>query len=241
MKRLLSRGSGDIYYLGHVWRHEEAGRSHSPEFLIAEWYRLGFSFQQMIDETIAFTELFVGTRPHHALTYRQAFRTYAHIDPYTASLNELRQACQRFQGYPVEDSSRDDLLNLLLALTVEPHFDTDAITILFHYPASQAALARQIEDDGHTVAERFEVYCGGLELANGYHELADAKEQRARFIADNEQRQQAGKEPYPIDEALIEALARGLPDCCGVAVGMDRLLMLQHKAPTIADVMPLPW
>ena len=241
MKRLLSQGSGDIFYLGHVFRHEDAGYRHSPEFLLAEWYRIGISFQQMMEETVEFSELFIGSRRHCFLSYRQAFLTYAKIDPYTASFPELVHACQHFEGYPVEQSSVDDLLNLLLALKVEPCFDPTCITVLYHYPSSQAALARQTDEDGHRVAERFEIYCGGLELANGYHELADATEQRARLIADNAERERLGKEAYPIDENFLASLGRGLPDCCGVAVGVDRLLMIQQAATSIADVMPISW
>ena len=241
MKRLLSQESGDIFYLGHVWRHEEAGERHSPEFLLAEWYRLGISFHHMIDETIEFVERFIGGHTKCLLTYRDAFLQHAAIDPYDSSLDELREACSAFHGYPIESSSRDELLNLLLAMNVEPSFDPQAITVLYHYPASQAALARHQTVDGHSVAERFEIYCGGLELANGYHELSDAYEQKARFDTDNEVRRTMGKEQYPLDGHFLAALQQGLPDCCGVAVGMDRLLMLREQTPTIGGVMPIAW
>jgi lysyl-tRNA synthetase class 2 len=241
MKRLLSEGSGDIFYLGHVWRHEEAGARHSPEFMMAEWYRLGMSFSQIIEETAQFAELFIGQRPRKLLSYREAFQKHAGIDPFTTSHEQLVEACRSFEGYPTEHSSTDELLNLLLAMNVEPQFDPNEITVLYHYPASQAALARQVMVDGFAVAERFELYFQGLELANGYHELADGMEQRARFLADNTERSRLGKEPYPIDEHFLHALNKGLPDCCGVAVGVDRLLMIQKKAPAIADVMPISW
>lgn len=241
LKRLICEGSGDLYYLGHVWRHEESGRNHSPEFLIAEWYRRGITFREMMEETVEFAELFIGKKPHSYITYREAFLTYANIDPFTASHQALRTACKGFDGYPIDSSSVDDLLNLLLALKIETRFDPEAITVLYHYPASQAALARKTVEGGHTVAERFELYCGGLELGNGYHELADAKEQKERFFEDNELRSSLGKEKYPIDDNFLKALKQGLPDCCGVAVGVDRLLMLRHKAQSIGDVMPLPW
>ena len=241
MKRLLCQGSGDIFYLGHVWRHEEAGERHSPEFLLAEWYRVGIPFPQMMEETVEFAELFIGKRRRHFFSYREAFLEYAQIDPFAAPEAELREACAGFEGYPIHESSRDDLLNLLLAMKVEPCFEKEAITVLFHYPASQAALARQTTENGHRVAERFEIYCGGLELANGYHELTDAKEQRSRFVNDNAQRVAIGKEPYPIDENFLASLETGLPDCCGVAVGVDRLLMLREGTTRIADVMPISW
>jgi lysyl-tRNA synthetase class 2 len=241
MKRLLSEGSGDIFYLGHVWRHEEAGNRHSPEFMMAEWYRLGMTFQQIIEETAQFAELFIGKRPRRLLPYREAFQKYAQIDPFTASHEKLVEACQSFEGYPLQTSSKDELLNLLLAMKVEPGFDPNEITILCYYPASQAALARHTTVDGYTVAERFELYYQKLELANGYHELSCGAEQRERFLADNAERSRLGKEPYPIDEHFLEALNKGLPDCCGVAVGVDRLLMIQENASAIADVMPVSW
>ena len=241
MKRLLSEGSGDIFYLGHVWRHEEAGQRHSPEFMMAEWYRLGMTFQQIMEETAQFAELFIGKRPRKLLSYREAFQKHARIDPFTASHEHLVEACQSFEGYPIQTSSKDELLNLLLAMKVEPGFDPKEITVLYHYPASQAALARHVSVDGFSVAERFELYCQGLELANGYHELADGTEQRARFVADNAERSRIGKEPYPLDEYFLKALNKGLPDCCGVAVGVDRLLMIREQAARIADVMPIGW
>jgi elongation factor P--(R)-beta-lysine ligase len=241
MKRLLSDGSGDIFYLGHVWRHEDAGQRHSPEFLMAEWYRLGMTFDQIMEETAQFAELFIGKRPHRFLPYREAFQTYASIDPFTASQEQLVEACRSFQGYPIEQSSRDELLNLLLAMYVEPRMNPKEITALYHYPASQAALARHVTVDGFSVAERFELYSEGIELANGYHELSDGTEQRGRFVTDNAERVRLGKDPYPIDERFLCALQKGLPDCSGVAVGVDRLLMIREGTSAIADVMPIGW
>ena len=241
MKRLLSEGSGDIFYLGHVWRHEDAGQRHSPEFMIAEWYRLGMTFNGIMEETAQFAEEFIGKRPFQLLPYREAFQTYAGIDPFAAPYEHLIEACRPFQGYPIDKSSRDELLNLLLAMKVEPHMEKKALTALYHYPASQAALARHVLVDGFPVAERFELYCEGLELANGYHELSDGTEQRGRFLADNAERARLGKEPYPIDERFLLALQKGLPDCCGVAVGVDRLLMIRESAKAIADIMPISW
>ena len=241
MKRLLSDGCGDIFYLGHVWRHESSGQRHSPEFMMAEWYRLGMTFDELMEETSQFAEEFIGKRPRRLLSYREAFQTYADIDPFTATLEQLKEACRPFQGYPIDQSSRDELLNLLIAMKVEPCLDPNTLTSLYHYPASQAALARHLFVDGFPVAERFELYCEGLELANGYHELADGLEQRSRFVADNVERARLGKEPYPIDERFLLALRKGLPDCCGVAVGVDRLLMIREGAKTIDEIMPLGW
>jgi lysyl-tRNA synthetase class 2 len=241
MKRMLAHGSGDIFYLGHVWRHEEAGKKHSPEFLMAEWYRCGFSFEEMIQETIEFIECFTGKKAVCHLSYREAFIQALSLDPFTASQEELIAICQKIEGYPLKNASKDDLLNLLMGLYVEPSFDKEAITVISHYPASQAALAQHIHIDGHKVAERFEIYHSGLELANGFHELADHKEQRTRFLEDNRGRESLGKEAYPIDEHFLHALEKGLPDCCGVAVGMDRLFMIQEKCSSLHDTIPLSW
>lgn len=245
MKRMISDGSGDIFYLGHVWRHEPHGEKHSPEFLIAEWYRMGISFRQMMEETVEFVELFVGKRPHVYVRYYDAFLRYVNMDPFTSTTEEIRAACERcgaLDSYPCETASRDDLLYLLVSAYIEPNFDPSVITIFYEYPASQAALARRKKDaQGHAVAERFEVYVGQLELANGYHELADAKEQAVRFEESNNERASLGKEKYPIDDKFLIALEHGFPDCCGVAVGVDRLLMLRDNVSNIDDVMPISW
>lgn len=239
MKRLLAGGSGDIYQLSHVFRDGELGKRHNPEFMLAEWYRCNFSFQQMIDETLAFVELFVGKQSHRSLTYREAFQHYANIDPFTTSESELITTLES-HNITAHKSEKDDLLNILLATAIEPHLGQDKFVALTHYPASQAALAQTTEIDGVTVAERFEIYYKGYELANGYHELADPTEQRHRFEEANAQRLALGKEALPIDERFLEALHQ-LPDCCGVAVGFDRLMMLRHNKQEIADILPFGW
>ena len=241
MKRLLAEGSGDIYYLGHVFRHEEAGSKHSPEFLMAEWYRMGYSFEEMIAETVEFVQLFIKKRKVVYLPYREAFKRYIGIDPFTCSDTALKNACLGYEGYPIDTASRDDLLHLLLALKIEPCFSPSEITVLYHYPASQAALARQMTEDGQCIAQRFELYCEGLELANGYHELTNGAEQRQRFIHDNEIRIQNGKSAYPIDERFLAALSKGLPSCSGVAVGVDRLIMIEEGQDTIEQASAIGW
>jgi lysyl-tRNA synthetase class 2 len=241
MKRLLSEGSGDIFYLGHVWRHEESGSNHSPEFLMAEWYRLGHSFEAMITETLEFVQLFISKRTPVYLRYQEAFEKYAGIHPFTCSDDDLRDACSNFEGYPIETASRDDLLNLLLGLKIEPYFPHHEITVLYHYPSSQAALAAHTVENGECVAQRFELYSEGLELANGYHELTNGKEQRQRFIQDNTLRAQNGKSTYPTDERFLAALDKGLPPCSGVAVGMDRLIMIAEKLSTIDEALSIGW
>jgi len=237
MKRMLASGSGDIFFLGHVFRDEHAGMHHTPEFLMAEWYRIGFTFDQMIEETFQFCELFTGKREKLFFTYQEAFQHYLNIDPFNASLKDLHSVCP--QNIPL-NCTRDDLLNLLVSLHIQPAFPKEALTVLTHYPASQAALARHTTLNNHAVAERFEVFCHGLELANGFHELNDPKEQKKRFSADNAKREKQGKQPYPIDEQFTQSLST-LPDCSGVAVGVDRLIMLKEQAKHMDEIYPLSW
>lgn len=240
MKRLLSLGMGDIYQLSHVFRDGEYGQRHNPEFMMAEWYRLAFSFEQMIEETLDFIHLFLGKQPAEYLSYRDAFLYYAKIDPYIASDEELKSHLQKIAPEAVAES-KDDICNYILALQIEPHLGKDKLSVLTFFPPSQAALAKTRQYAGQTVAERFEVYYQAVELANGYHELQDPNEQLKRLHEANETRVALKKEKLPIDMRFIEALKRGLPECSGVAVGIDRLLMLRHKKNTIEQVMPFDW
>ncbi len=238
MKRLLCNGMSDIYQLGKVFRDGEVGSQHQPEFTLCEWYRLGFSFDQMIDETIDFVELFVGNQPRDRLTYREAFLKFAKLDYLTASLKELENCLLNRDIEPMIDQEpRGDLLNQILALLIEPNLGQNSITALTHYPAGQAALARRTKIGDEEVGMRFELYYQGIELANGYHELADAKEQRERFICENALRKKLSKNEFPLDEEFLSALEKSLPDCCGVAVGFDRLVMLNLGASHINEVM----
>jgi elongation factor P--(R)-beta-lysine ligase len=244
MKRLLSKYGQDCFFLGHVFRDEEVGRIHSPEFLMAEWYRLGFSFEQMIEETLSFIELFVENRKRTYLPYKEAFLKGAGLHPFQAKEEELRSFLSSFPELSKEvlqTSSKDDLLNFILSFQVEKSFPKDHLTILYHYPASQASLSQKKDDDeGNKVAERFEIYTEGVELANGYHELNNAEEQRSRLYEENEKRALLGKEQYPLDERFLEAL-KHMPDASGVAVGVDRLFMIQEKASSIHEIVPIPW
>lgn len=232
MKRLLAAGCGDIYQLSHVFRDGEQGDKHNPEFMLAEWYRLGFSYKQMIEETCDFIRLFLDDLPAAILPYQEAFLKYAGIDPFEASDEELK----KLVSAPDELTSRDDLLNLILGIKVEPHLGHEQLTVITHYPPSQAALAKV--ENGR--AKRFEVYSSGVELANGYEELTDSALQRERFLEANLQRKERGKEALPIDEMFLKSLDT-LPPCCGVAVGFDRLMMLHCGKKNIKDVMPFDW
>jgi len=244
MKRLLAEGIGDIYQLSHVFRDGEWGHKHNPEFTMAEWYRLGFSLEKMMMETIDFIRLFVGDLPYRILSYREAFLSVTGFDYVTATDQELFDYIKKSEisYYPsVLKDGRDDLLNLIVGSQIEATLGHEELTILAYYPASQAALARKRMHGIEPVAERFEVYYKTIELANGYHELVDLSEQRQRFMEDNQTRLERGKEALPIDENFLEALAHGLPECSGVAVGFDRLMMLRHHANDIADILPFGW
>jgi len=243
MKRLLAEGMGDIYQLSHVFRDGEWSHKHNPEFMMAEWYRLHFSLEDLIAETIQFIQLFLGALPHRIVSYRTVFLESG-IDYLSATEQDLFAYIQAHQ-IPFYDSvveeGKDALLNLILGSQIEPKLGQNELCVLAYYPASQAALARKRWHGAEQVAERFEVYYQGVELANGYHELTDATEQKQRFIESNALRLALGKSPLPIDEKFLTALAKGLPDCSGVAVGFDRLIMLRQQQQNIAEVLAWGW
>lgn len=239
MKRLLCAGSGDIYQIGPVFRDGEAGRYHNPEFTMIEWYRLGYDHHEMAGETVALIQALLDTAtPPVSLSYRDAFVQYAGVDPDTANLAALLATCSRHDIAPPAElaGDRDACLDLLLSLVVGPSIPADRIHVLFDYPASQAALAR-IRPGTPPVAERFEVFFGGMELANGFRELRDAVEQRSRFEAEQRRYAQTGRTTPPIDEYLLAALESGLPDCAGVALGFDRIVMLATGTDSLAEVI----
>lgn len=244
MKRLLSEGIGNIYQLSHVFRQGEYGQKHNPEFMMAEWYSLDLSFEQLIEQTLDFIRVFLGPLPSSTLSYRQALKQYVNIDYVHTSPEKLVEFLkeQHVEIYPnIIEEGKDALLNLLLALYVEPYLGKGELTTLAYYPSTQAALAQTKQFGEETVAERFEVYYNGVELANGYHELADPDEQLKRFEEANQHRLRLNKQTLPIDYNFINALKMGLPECCGVAVGFDRLLMLRNGVKNISQVIPFDW
>lgn len=232
MKKLLAKGSGDIYYLGHVFRKGELGRLHNPEFTMAEWYRTKLSFPEMIEETAAFLFLFFGKLPIRYLSYQEAFITYTDLDPFTASLETLRK---KAEGAPSWD--RQDFLDYLLTQKIEPKLGDENLTVLLDYPPNQAALAKTTLNNGLEVAERFEIYYKGVELTNGYHELANGSILRERFTLENEKRVKEKKETYLLDEEFLSVMNSSFPECSGVSVGFDRALMLMTKETAIQNVM----
>jgi lysyl-tRNA synthetase class 2 len=244
MKRLLAEGLGDIYQLSHVFRDGEYGFKHNPEFTMAEWYRLDFNLEQMIEDTVAFIRLFLGDLTFRSRSYRDTLIEYAGIDYVKLTEIDLLKYIKDHQipYYPsVHEEGKDALLNLILSATVEPKLGYDELYVLAYYPATQAALAKKRWHGEEQVAERFEVYYQGVELANGYHELTDAVEQRQRFIEANQMRTALGKSQLPLDEHFLKALEKGIPNCSGVAVGFDRLMMLRHKESLLANVIAWDW
>jgi lysyl-tRNA synthetase class 2 len=242
MKRLLAAGTGDIFQVCHVFRGAERGRRHNPEFTLIEWYRLGFSLDALMREVADLVRVLLGGDvPLEFISYREAVRKHACFDPIDAVLATLRGAAQAL-GYDAtraRDAGRDELLDLVMGAQVGPALGASALTFVHRYPASQAALARFDPEDAR-LALRFELYHHGLELANGYHELADAAEQRRRFACDQQSRAARGLPPVSIDARLLAALESGLPDCAGVALGFDRVLMLAQGASSIDEVLAFP-
>jgi elongation factor P--(R)-beta-lysine ligase len=244
MKRLLAAGSGDIYQICHVVRGLETGRLHNTEFSLIEWYRVGFSIGKLMDETEALVRELLGPaaarRASERVSYRDAFQRALHLDPFTASRTALAQAAGPLGLHAATLApQRDEWLELLMGAIVGPQLGRGAFTFVHGYPVSQAALARVDPQDAR-VAQRFELYCDGIELANGFHELAVAAEQRARFAQDNEERRRRGLATAAPDERLLAALEAGLPDCAGVALGFDRTLMLASGAKHIEEVLAFP-
>lgn len=246
MKRLLAAGSGAIFQLCKAFRADEVGRYHNPEFTLLEWYRPGFTLDQLIDETETLVRslagLFGRTQGLTAqrISYREAFQQALGLDPLLASDRALAaMARQHVPGAP-DEWDRDGWLNLLMASVVEPSLPA-GLCFVSGFPPSQAALAACTMDaDGVSVAARVELYLGGMELANGYQELTDAAEQRQRCQADLATRRRLGLENLPEPEALLDALAAGMPPCAGIALGVDRLLMWLTGAEALADVCAFP-
>ena len=236
MKRLLAAGSGPIFQIGKVFRNEEAGNRHNPEFTMLEWYRPHFDMYRLINEVDDLLQQILECPPAESMSYQFAFQQYVGLDPLSAEMSELVEKAKKHQLMGAENESRDTLLQFLFSAVVEPQIGQEAPIVVYHFPASQAALA-QISSEDLRVAERFEFYYKGLELANGFHELSDAREQLRRFQQDNLQREKMGLPVRAIDKRLLSALQAGIPNCSGVALGVDRLLMIAMGAEHIKEVI----
>ncbi len=238
LKRLLADGIGDCYELGRVFRNGEAGRRHNPEFTMLEWYRVGWDHLRLIDETVELVQDALALQGRHAevvvRSYREWFVAELGLDPFTASVDELRAPLADVR---IDEAGlvRDDWLDLLVTHRLQPSFPRDRISVMHDFPATQCALAK-VRAGEPPLAERFELYLGSYELANGYHELNDAAEQRARFERDNARRRGRGQRELPLDERLL-AVLDAMPACAGVALGIERLLMCLAATDDIRDVL----
>jgi elongation factor P--(R)-beta-lysine ligase len=247
MKRMLAAGPTAIFQVTRSFRAGERGQLHNPEFTIVEWYRIGDDMRAGIELLDELTESLLRAPPCTRTTYAAAFQRTLGLCPHTASIDDLSAAAAslavnwgRAPASP-ESMSRDEWLNLLLATHVEPQLGKNGPEIIFHYPATQASLAKIASTEhGYDVAERFELYYRGIELANGFHELTDAAEQRRRFEAVNAVRISEGRRALPMPESLLATLEHGLPECSGAALGFDRLLMLAVAAQSIDEVIAFP-
>lgn len=242
LKRLLAAGSGDIFELGRVFRAGEAGRHHNPEFTLLEWYRTDFNYHHLMDEVTALV-LHCGRGKfdrwtQQRLSYRELFQQHLGLNPFTAVIDELRATASQ-HGIADIELDRRQWLDLLISHCIQPALPRQCLTFVYDFPVKQAALAN-IRPDTPPVAERFELYLGRIELANGYQELTDSAEQQRRFDAENTQREQRGDARCQTDRHLVTALASGLPECAGVALGVDRLLMAICDAESISDVIAFP-
>jgi elongation factor P--(R)-beta-lysine ligase len=244
LKRLLAAGIGDCYELGRVFRNGEAGARHNPEFTMLEWYRVGWDHQRLMDELAELVQgalALVGRSLRiERCGYRELFQHTLGIDPFAAGLDTLRTTLGDVRIDPA-GLTRDDWLDLLLTHRIQPNFAPDRLLLLYDYPASQCALARIRGEGDSAVAERFEAFLGPVELANGYHELTDADEQRRRFERDVETRRTLGRPAPRIDQRLLAAMQHGLPSCAGVALGVDRLLAAMLGARALDRVLAFPF
>jgi elongation factor P--(R)-beta-lysine ligase len=226
MKRLLAMGSGAIYQLGKSYRRREAGPRHNPEFTMLEWYRPGFDTTALMHEVAELVARVIGARPLRRSSYRELFVRHALPDPFLADDTALQSSARELSGGDVAAWARDNVLDLLFSARVEPHLGRDCFEFVTGFPPARAALARiAVDADGTSIADRFELFVDGMELANGYNELRDAAELRRRMQQDNKMRIDNNQPSMPIDERLLAALP-SMPDCAGVALGVDRLVML---------------
>lgn len=244
MKRLLAAGSGAIYQITKAFRDDDVGSLHNPEFTMLEWYRPGFNHLQLMAEVNDLLQAILPLQTANLVSYKELFQRYLAIDPHATNLAELR-ALSESKNFNCSKTFRqeamvDDWLQVLFSQYIEPKLSGRSPWFVYNYPRSQAALAKVAVTEEGEIAERFEVYLQGIELANGYHELTEVEQQLARFKQDQQIRAQLHKPAMAIDGRLIAALAAGLPACAGVALGIDRLVMLASKVESIKQVMAFP-
>jgi len=242
MKRLLASGYGSIFQIAKAFRHEEAGRFHNPEFTMLEWYRLGFDHIELMNEVAELLQAVLSCTQPSQVTYQQLFLEVVNIDPLIATREQLLTVItnhNKLSDWLIAEQDNDILLQFIFSEVIEPTVGNDAPCFVYHFPRSQASLAKICPEDDR-VAQRFECYYQGIELANGFNELTNSESQLQRFQKDNTKRAKLGLSKKPIDKNFISALSHGLPQCSGVALGIDRLIMLALKAKHIDEVISFP-
>jgi len=245
MKRLLAADLGSIYQICKAFRLEEAGHQHNPEFTIVEWYRVGWDHWQLMTEVEALLDGILKCGKADRMSYQEVFLTHLNVDPLAITLKDFHQLCTSRNVAPPRDLTTenvhaDEWLGFLMANCIEPNLGLERPIFIYDYPASQANLAR-IHPENPQLAERFELYYRGFELGNGFHELSDAKEQKQRFIAENQRRKQLTKTTLPIDHRFLNALEHGLPDCSGIALGFDRIVLLAAGKKSLDEIIGFSW
>ncbi|MEM7027594.1 MAG: EF-P lysine aminoacylase EpmA [Pseudomonadota bacterium] len=233
MKRLLAAGIGDCYQIAHVFRDEEKGKQHTLEFAMLEWYRLGYNYLDLINEVEDLLLLLKLPKPERQ-SYQNIFETTVGIDPMTAKIGDMQTLCKE-SGWSTATTDRHDCLDFLFSHRIVDHLANDSCLIVYDYPACMASLAK-LNEDNKNVCERFELFINGIEIANGFTELVNADEQRQRFIDELEKRKLQDKHIPPMDDLFLNALESGLPECAGVALGLDRLLMIMLNKTHINEV-----
>jgi len=237
LKRLLADGCGDIYSLGKVFRQGERGKRHQPEFTMLEWYRVAWDEHELMEEVVTLLRLFLPHLSVKKIAYQDCFLNALNVDPHDIELGELKKITHKAIDIEFDSDERSDWLDILMSHYIEPNL-TEELVLIYDYPKEQAALAQLGQNNqGQTIARRFEAYLNGMELANGYFELTDANEQKKRFEADQAYRKNNNLPLYPYDKGLVEALENGMPSCSGVAMGVDRLLMVLSNTKDINDVI----
>ena len=241
MKRLLAVGSGSIYQITKAFRQGEVGRLHNPEFTLLEWYRVGFDHHQLMDEMDELLQTLLKTKKAERVTVRDIFQHYTGLDPHSVTALDLKKFLENQKFAIAFDDDFHTLYDLVFSHFIEPYLGLSQPLFLYDYPIHQAALAKIRMAENPPVASRFEVYIAGLEIANGFHELQNAEEQKQRFDRDLKIRAALKKNNVPIDQRFLASLQQGLPACAGVALGLDRLMMVATGVNNISAVLSFAW
>lgn len=245
MKRLIAAGMGSVYQICKSFRADEAGASHNPEFTMIEWYKIGWDHYQLMDEVEALLDRLLQCGKAERVSYREVFEQHLAINPFEVTHQHFLQICENYQVTPPDflvdpQSDREDWLDFLMGVIVEPKLGEKQPIFIDQFPATQSSLAK-LHPENREVTLRFEVYYKGRELGNGYSELTDAKQQKSRMLQENENRKKSGKPTLPFDERLQAAMEHGLPECAGIAIGFDRLVMLALEKDSIDQVQSFSW